>query len=159
MYSRRIAGTTVLPAIRSTAVENPCYQPSDQPPWRILVKFWCDKNFARALCARMLHRCRPDCSSRVAAPETIADFKRWNLSLSVDISSFRPGAGVAGSGLENLTLEASSFRLVGPAAGLGLGCRTLDFWFWSLDCRFRILDFGFWILGFGLWIELQRAWG
>ena len=108
------------------------------------MNFWCDKNIARALCARMLHQCRPDCSSRVAAPETTADFTCWNLSLSVDISSFRPGAGVAGSGLENLTLEASSFRLVGPLPVwvLGLGLWIFGFGFW-------ILGLGFWILGFG----------
>ena len=58
----------------------------------------------------------------MAAPETAADFKRWNLSLSVGVSSFRPGA-------------AGVWRIKGRGV-------ELSAWW--------VLGFGFWVLGLGV---------
>ena len=48
------------------------------------------------------------------------DPESWNLGLSIDVSSFRPWAAGAGSGLEDLNVEVSSFRPGVPAAGNAL---------------------------------------
>ena len=57
---------------------------------------------------------------RMAAPETTVYFWRRKLSLSVDISSFRPGAAGAGWSRE---FKGRGIKLSawGPAAGLGFG--------------------------------------
>ena len=70
------------------------------------------------------------------APETTADFKRWNLSLSV-LSSLRPGAAAADSGLGDLIRRGSKL------SAWGSRCRFLDFGFGVQDFGLRILGLGF----------------